>query len=88
LVPVVPSIGGQAEFVPTMYQYNSLEQASQIVASVLDVGDEERQIISDSVIQFSDSNYKRQFQLIINKLIYNANIDQQYNLPHFSPINK
>jgi glycosyltransferase involved in cell wall biosynthesis len=88
LVPVVPSIGGQAEFVPTMYQYNSLEQASQIVASVLDVGNEERQIISDSVVQFSDSNYKRQFQLIIKKLIYNVNIDQQYNLPHFTPINK
>jgi glycosyltransferase involved in cell wall biosynthesis len=88
LVPVVPSIGGQAEFVPTMYQYNSLEQASQIVSSVLDVGDEERQRISDSVIQFSDSNYKRQFQLITNKLIYNVNIDQQYNFPHFTPINK
>jgi glycosyltransferase involved in cell wall biosynthesis len=88
LVPVVPSIGGQAEFVPTMYQYNSLEQASQIVASVLDVGDEERQRISDSVVQFSDTNYKRQFQLIINKLIYNVNIDQQYNFPHFAPINK
>ena len=87
LVPVVPSIGGQAEFVPTMYQYNSLEQASQIVASALDVAGKERQRISNSVIRFSETNYKRQFQLIISKLIYDVNIEQQYNFPDFPPIN-
>ena len=81
LIPVVPSIGGQTEFVPTKYQYDSLEQASQIVASALGVADDERQRISDSVIRFSEINYKRQFQLIISKLIYNVNIDQEYNFP-------
>ena len=87
LVPVVPSIGGQAEFVPIEYQYNSLEQASQIVASALDVTQKERQRISNSVMRFSETNYKRQFQLIISKLIYDVNIDQQYNFPDFPPIN-
>ena len=87
LVPVVPNIGGQAEFVPTKYQYSSLEQASQIVATALDVADNERQLISDSVVQFSETNYKRQFQLIVSKLIYNVNIAQQYNFPNFPTIN-
>jgi hypothetical protein len=81
LIPVVPSIGGQTEFVPTIYQYDSLEQASQIIVSALDVADDKRQRISDSVIRFSEINYKRQFQLIISRLIYNVNIDQEYNFP-------
>ena len=88
LIPVVPSIGGQTEFVPTIYQYDSLEQASQLVASALDVADEERQRISDSVKRFSEINYKRQFQLLICKLIYNVNIDQQYNFPNFPTVNQ
>lgn len=88
LIPVVPSIGGQTEFVPTIYQYDSLEQASQLVASALDVADKERQRISDSVKRFSEINYKRQFQLLISKLIYNVNIDQQYNFPNFPTINQ
>ena len=87
LVPVVPSIGGPSEFVPIEYQYNSLEQASQIVASALDVEGKERQRISNSVMRFSETNYKRQFQLIISKLIYDVNIEQQYNFPGFPPIN-
>jgi glycosyltransferase involved in cell wall biosynthesis len=87
LVPVVPSIGGPSEFVPIEYQYNSLEQASQIVASALDVAGKERQRISNSVMRFSETNYKRQFQLIISKLIYDVNIEQQYNFPDFPPIN-
>jgi|SoiMethySBSTD1v2_1073268.scaffolds.fasta_scaffold1153628_1 alpha-1,2-mannosyltransferase len=88
LIAVVPTTGGQTEFVPTIYQYDSLEQASQVVASALDVADEERQRISDSVKRFSEINYKRQFQLLISKLIYNVNIDQQYNFPNFPTINQ
>ena len=88
LIPVVPSTGGQTEFVPTIYQYDSLEQASQIVASALEVADEERQRISDSVKRFSEINFKRQFQLLISKLIYNVNTDQQYNFPNFPTINQ
>jgi alpha-1,2-mannosyltransferase len=88
LIAVVPITGGQTEFVPTIYQYDSLEQASQVVASALDVADEERQRISDSVKRFSEINYKRQFQLLISKLIYNVNIDQQYNFPNFPTINQ
>jgi glycosyltransferase involved in cell wall biosynthesis len=87
LVPVIPTIGGQAEFVSTKYQYNSFEQASQIVASALDIADKERQRINDSVMRFSETDYKRQFQLIISKLIYNVNIDKQYNFPNFPSIN-
>lgn len=32
LIPVVPDKGEQTEFVPAKYQYNTLEQASQIIS--------------------------------------------------------
>jgi len=86
MVPVVPKIGGQTEFVPPKNQYDSLEQASQIIGSALTITDEERQKLSDSVTQFSETNYKRQFQLIVSKLIYNINFVQQYNFPNFPTI--
>ncbi len=35
LVPVVPDIGGQTEFVPSKYQFHTLEQAAQIMSSHL-----------------------------------------------------
>ena len=88
LVPVVPSIGGQTEFVPTKYQYSSLEQALQIVTSALDITDKERHRISDSVRRFSETNYKRQFQLIISKLIYDVGIIRHYDFHHLHAINK
>jgi glycosyltransferase involved in cell wall biosynthesis len=88
MVPVVPNIGGQTEFVPIKYQYYSLEQASQIIGSSLAIADDERQRLSDSVTQFSETNYKRQFQLIVSKLIYNINFVQQYNFPTFPTINQ
>ena len=86
MVPVVPKIGGQAEFVSTKYQYDSLEQASQIIGSALGITEDERQRLSDSVIQFSETNYKRQFQLIVSKLIYNINFVQQYHFPNIPTI--
>ena len=33
LIPVVPSIGGQTEFVPRQCQYSTLEQAAEIISS-------------------------------------------------------
>jgi glycosyltransferase involved in cell wall biosynthesis len=35
LVPVVPHIGGNSEFVPEKYHYSKLEQASEIIRNVL-----------------------------------------------------
>jgi glycosyltransferase involved in cell wall biosynthesis len=35
LIPVVPHISGNSEFVPQKYHYNKLEQASEIIRNVL-----------------------------------------------------
>lgn len=74
LVPVVSDVGGQTEFVPSKYHYHTLEQASEIIASLgLDASDYERLQISNSVQRFSASNYMKNFQQIVDKLIAKDN---------------
>ena len=69
LIPVVPDIGGQTEFVPSKFQYHTLEQAVKIIVSALDIPYSERALISNSVNKFSTPNYKKQFQSVIKKLL-------------------
>jgi glycosyltransferase involved in cell wall biosynthesis len=71
LVPVVPDVGGQTEFVPSKYQFHTLEQAAQIMSSAFNIPDSERILISNSVNRFSVSNYISGFQQVINKLFVN-----------------
>jgi len=37
LNPIVPDIGGQAEFVPSKYHFNTLEQSAKLVLFALSV---------------------------------------------------
>jgi glycosyltransferase involved in cell wall biosynthesis len=69
LMPIVPNIGGQTEFVPPKYHYNVLEKATRIASSALCVPNIERVQISNSVNKFSTLNYKRHFQQMITKLL-------------------
>jgi glycosyltransferase involved in cell wall biosynthesis len=69
LFPVVPTFGGQSEFVPLKYQYDSLERAVDIISSLLSTSDLERIRLSNSVIRFSTHEYKKQFQDTVNKLL-------------------
>jgi len=69
LIPIVSDKGGQTEFVPKKYQYHTLEQASQIISLSLDASDSERLHLSNSVQRFSTSNYIKNFQQVVNKLI-------------------
>lgn len=76
LIPVVPATGGQSEFVPRQYQYKSLEEAFKIISSLLidiprDQMTKESNRISNIAKNFSETNYKRQFQLIVSQLLYN-----------------
>ncbi|HKR74638.1 MAG TPA: glycosyltransferase [Candidatus Nitrosocosmicus sp.] len=76
LIPVVPAIGGQSEFVPKQFQYGSLDDAVQIVSSLLtDTSTEEMakesNKMSNIAKNFSETNYKKQFQLIVGQLLYN-----------------
>jgi glycosyltransferase involved in cell wall biosynthesis len=73
LTPIVPDVGGQTEFVPLKYQYNTLEHAVQIAKSVFAVPYSERVSLSDSVSKFSTSNYIKQFQTVVRELLVKAN---------------
>ena len=69
LVPVVPNTGGLTEFVPRGYQFHSLRQAADIVASSFDATAAEREALSDSVRRFSLSEYVSTFQKFTGKML-------------------
>jgi glycosyltransferase involved in cell wall biosynthesis len=68
LIPVVPNVGGHTEFVPHKYQFDTLEKASEIVSSAFNVLDSERIQVSNSVKEFSISNYTIAFQRLVSSL--------------------
>jgi glycosyltransferase involved in cell wall biosynthesis len=65
LVPIVSDVGGQTEFVPSQYQFHTLEDAAKIVSSAFDAPFSERAAISDSVTRFSASNYIKCFKQLL-----------------------
>jgi glycosyltransferase involved in cell wall biosynthesis len=69
LVPIVPVVGGQTEFVPSNYHFHTLEQAAQMVSFAFNVTYHDRIAISDSVNRFSTSSYKRRFQQVVTELL-------------------
>jgi hypothetical protein len=70
LIPVVPDIGGQTEFVPSKYQFHDLNQAANITSSIFNKSSHNDRIaISNSVTKFSSSNYKRRFKQVVAGLL-------------------
>ena len=69
LIPIVPSAGGSAEFVPQQFHYNTLEQATEIVSSAFHLSNAEKLQISKSVNKFSSFHYIEGFQKIVSKLL-------------------
>ena len=79
LIPVVPSIGGQTEFVPRQYQYSTLEQAAEIISSAFRLPYIERIQISNSVKKFSNSRYIEGFQQIVSKLLSSLSHNKKFS---------
>jgi hypothetical protein len=69
LIPVVPDIGGPTEFVLRKYQYRTLEQAAEIISSAFHLQHAERVQISNSVNKFSNSQYIKGLQHILNEMV-------------------
>ena len=70
LIPVVPNEGGLTEFVPQEYQFNTIEQAAEIIMYVFNhLPKTERIKISDDINKFSSSHYIEGFQTILNELL-------------------
>jgi glycosyltransferase involved in cell wall biosynthesis len=71
LVPVVPDTGGLTEFVPRRYQFHSLQQAAEIIASSMEATttEAERLALSESVKRFSLAEYVRSLQKFTNEML-------------------
>jgi glycosyltransferase involved in cell wall biosynthesis len=70
LIPVVPNEGGLTEFVPQEYQFNTIEQAAEIIMHVFThLPKTERIKISNDINKFSNSHYIEGFQTILNELL-------------------
>ena len=70
LIPVVTNEGGPREFVPQEYQFNTIEQAAEIIKYVFNhLPETERIRISDDINEFSNSHYIEGFQTILNELL-------------------
>jgi glycosyltransferase involved in cell wall biosynthesis len=70
LIPVVPNEGGIIEFVPQKYQFNTIEQAAEIIIYVFNhLSKTERIKISDEINKFSNSHYIEGFQNILKELL-------------------
>jgi len=70
LIPVVPNEGGVIEFVPQEYQFNTIEQAAEIIMYVFNhLPKTERIKLSDNINKFSNSHYIEGFQTILNQLL-------------------
>ncbi|HJT85758.1 MAG TPA: glycosyltransferase [Nitrososphaeraceae archaeon] len=74
LIPIAPDRGGNTEFVPSNYQYQSIAHATEIIAKIIknkNVSNElenERKNISDLTNNFSKKKYKENLRKIIELL--------------------
>jgi glycosyltransferase involved in cell wall biosynthesis len=69
LIPVVPSIGGHTEFVPSKYQFRTFGEGVEAISVALMAPDSERMIISDSVKRFSIDSFISRFQELVKNII-------------------
>lgn len=75
LIPITPN-EGDAEFVPSNYQYQSIEQATEIIAKIIKNKREndlnnERKNISYLTKKFSKQKYKENLRKVIESLLEN-----------------
>jgi glycosyltransferase involved in cell wall biosynthesis len=70
LIVVVPNEGGVTEFVPQEFQYNTIQQAAEIIMYVFNnVHRTEPMEITRDIDEFSNSHYITGFQTILNELV-------------------
>lgn len=69
LVPIVPDIGGQTEFVPSRFHFHTFGEAMKIILSALYIDDSKRIRLSNSVRKFSTNRFIKNLQQIVKKLV-------------------
>ena len=81
LVPIVPTIGGSSEFVPSEYQYHTIQQAADMIANILgEINDGNALVrsdrISNIVSKFSIQSYKKNLNNIIDYVVKTSKVEQ------------
>jgi len=69
LIPVVADTGGHTEFVPKKYQFDSLRAAAGVILYALHVTQDERLSVSNTVMDFSLSQYSISLQRVIRTML-------------------
>jgi glycosyltransferase involved in cell wall biosynthesis len=72
LIPVVPTIGGQTEFVPHNYLYDTLDEAARIISKCFSSPESTRIILSNAMNQFSTEVYSKKIQYLTKTLLTNS----------------
>jgi glycosyltransferase involved in cell wall biosynthesis len=80
LIPIVPAVGGSTEFVPSEYQYQSIQEAADIISNVLNETNDDntlvRSKISNLVSKFSIPSYKKKLKNIIDNVIKTRKVEE------------
>ena len=69
LVPVVPSFGGNTEFVPESLRYNNHKEAAKIIMRSMNASLQQRLSLSSSVKKFGKSNFKHNLKRLLTERI-------------------
>ena len=67
LVPVVPTFGGNTEFVPEKLRYSNYLEAAKIITRFMNATAQQRLSLSNSVKKFSKKQFKENFKSLLNK---------------------
>jgi glycosyltransferase involved in cell wall biosynthesis len=69
LVPVVPSFGGNTEFVPKSLRYKNQKQAAKIILKSMDASPQQRFSLSNSVKKFGNGRFKDNLKSLLNERV-------------------
>jgi alpha-1,2-mannosyltransferase len=67
LVPVVPTFGGNTEFVPEKLRYSNYIEAAKIITRFMNATAQQRLSLSNSVKKFSKKQFKENLKGLLNK---------------------
>lgn len=80
LIPIVPTIGGSSEFVPSEYQYDTIQQAADIIAKLNEINNDDALVRSDKISniasKFSTQTYKKNLHNIIDYVIKTRKVEE------------
>jgi glycosyltransferase involved in cell wall biosynthesis len=81
LIPIVPTIGGSSEFVPSEYQYHTIQQAADIIANTLNEINDDNMLsrsnkISNIASKFATQTYKMNLNDIIDYMIKTTKVEE------------